>query len=181
MGCNKCGNNRIENKTHNLCADCNFVRIHGKTRFEAAIEKKIAKMVTKFKVPVSRVLTPIKRQGKRIQPFNKDRALERRKRDEITYFEVFTNRPNKCEECGAVLPDFFYDKDGKIAFVSQYSHILSKAAWPQYRNNSENFNRLCMDHHQQWEHGDRKSMKIFESNQEIIQKLHNGSTSEIGS
>jgi hypothetical protein len=185
MGCKKCGSEYVVNKTHNLCDDCNYIRIHGKSRFEVAMEKRISNVAKKFSIPAAHriilVKTPLKRQSKRIQPVNKDRAVERRKHDEITYFEVFSNKLNECEECGATLPEEFHDEEGNINCIGQYSHILSKGAHPEFRNNAKNFNRLCpYPCHNKWEFGDRESMKIFKKNLITVMELY-GSTSEVSS
>ena len=51
------------------------------------------------------------------------------------------------------------------------SHILTKGAHPSLRHDKRNINLVCMEHHQIWEFGDRKSMKIYEKNKPIIIKL----------
>jgi hypothetical protein len=100
------------------------------------------------------------------------------KLDEETYKKVYNSSEKRmgfafCEECGKILSNSFRDSSGKIVNRFQYSHILSKGAFPEYRHNTLNFNILCQDHHQQWETGDRKSMKIYEKNQKVIEILKN--------
>ena len=173
MPCSKCSNKNVVNQKHQLCNDCNYVRIHGVTRMAVAIEKSRNR-------PIKR---KVKRKGtkKRVRWYEKDNALNRRKLDENTYFEVFISNPDECQECKAKLNSEFYDDQGEILNVWQYSHILSKGSHPQYRNNPKNFNRLCFKHHQQWEFGkDRESMNIYKNNQIIIQQLYD-STFESGS
>lgn len=82
--------------------------------------------------------------------------------DEVFYQTAWKIKPNYCEECGLYLSKF------SRAFIS---HILTKGAHDPLRNHLDNFNKLCLEHHNQWEFGDRKSMKIYEGNQLIIEKL----------
>jgi hypothetical protein len=91
--------------------------------------------------------------------------------DFATYFAVFASKPHKCEECDKPLPSVFKDKEGNINAIFQFSHILTKSAFPEFRHDSRNFNRLCFEHHQQWEFGDRKTMRIYEPNQLVIEQL----------
>lgn len=173
MNCKKCGSTYVVNKTHTLCDDCNYIRIHGESRISAVIRKELAKVktyITPVRKPVKTTKNKVKHTDKLI---TLDKRKETLKKDRETYKLVFISKPNCCEECGIGLPDFFETLDGSIADISQYSHILSKGAWPQFRHNPENFNRLCPIHHSQWETGDRKSMKIYEGNMKIIDKLLN--------
>ena len=76
------------------------------------------------------------------------------KLDEETYKKVYNSSEKRmgfafCEECGKILSNSFRDSSGKIVNRFQYSHILSKGAFPEYRHNILNFNILCQDHHQQ--------------------------------
>jgi hypothetical protein len=102
------------------------------------------------------------------------------KQDEATYQLVFEQSTKNifgfslCSECGKAITNRFRDNSGRVVARYQYSHILSKGAFPEYRHNPLNFNILCMDDHQQWETGDRKSMRIYEKNQQIIEQLKNG-------
>jgi len=67
-----------------------------------------------------------------------------------------------CEECGVRLHN--------ISRIN-ISHILSKGSNPALRNHPNNYNILCITHHEQWEFGDKKAMKIYNKNQLTIQKL----------
>lgn len=91
------------------------------------------------------------------------KMLIRMKKDREFYKEIWNERPHVCEECSSLLGDFF---------TSVYcSHILAKGAFPTLRYNKENINILCLNCHQRWEFGDRKSMKIYPKNEIIINKL----------
>jgi len=92
-----------------------------------------------------------------------------KKLDTSTYLKVWNNKPHECEECGKWLE--YAVQENVIKDRSVFSHILSKGAFPEHRNNVENFNLLCFEHHQQYEFGNRKSMKIFKNNELIIDKL----------
>jgi len=169
MVCVKCGSKWVVNKTHCLCDECNYFRLHGFTKKEAQISKQKSKKVVKYQIKRKPLKTSSKSREKRKLVLEKDRE---------TYLKVFNSKPHVCEECRlnnkiTRLPDEFEDEDGNINAIWQYSHIMTKSAFPEYRNNPLNFNRLCLEHHQVWEFGDREKMKIFTLNQLTIQKLKN--------
>ena len=72
------------------------------------------------------------------------------------------HKPHYCEECLRPLPDY------SATFCS---HILSRGAHPEMATDPRNINILCFNHHQQYEFGDRQSMRIFAKNQQTIEKL----------
>ncbi len=96
------------------------------------------------------------------------------KKDEKTYEAVWDSKPHNCEECGKFLGDDFRNYEGRINNKSYYSHILTKARHPNFRNNIKNFNLLCPTCHQKWEFGNRVDMEITPDNKIIIQKLLEG-------
>lgn len=75
---------------------------------------------------------------------------------------VWLHKDHICEECGRPLPEY------SATFCS---HILSRGAHPECSTDPRNINILCFNHHEQWEVGDRKAMKIYETNQKIIERL----------
>ena len=79
------------------------------------------------------------------------------------YEELWSERPHYCEGC---------DKDlGKNWERYMFSHILSKGSQPKLRHNKDNINILCLECHQKWEFGDKKSMKIYPANERQIELL----------
>lgn len=159
--CSACGNKRpIVNKKYNLCDSCNYLRINGKTKEQVQTIKR--KQIKKKVKPLrSSKTTQIKRKNL----LQKDREV---------YLQVFNNKPNQCEECGVYLPDEFEDENGRINYIAQYSHIITKGSSPEHRHNPENFNRLCFDCHQAWEFAtkeQKQKMKIYKNNLKIINKL----------
>lgn len=68
-----------------------------------------------------------------------------------------------CEETG--LPLYSY----RAIFIS---HILSRGAHYEKSVDPRNINILSPDAHQQWENGDRESMRIYWKNQTAIIKLN---------
>jgi len=172
-----CGRDDISLNAKGFCSDCQFKLNHdGKSKQEVYSERRRERQKDKpikymsFKKKHLRT-TKNKPQDDRL----KQERLEKRRAqldlDERTYEEVFSNKPNVCEECGCTLPDEFRDGNGMIIMRGRFSHILSKAAFPEFRNDTRNFNLLCNQHHDQWEFHDRESMRIYDKNQEIIQKL----------
>lgn len=156
-----------------ICGNCTFKNNHnGKSQQEVYSERASKLIVDHVKKP----FTLIKKRKKTSKSsLLKDARLEKRReqtrKDEETYEEVFNSRPHECEECETPLPDQFRDDEGNVLARFQYSHILTKKAYPEFRNNSKNFNRLCFDCHQTWEFGDRVEMKIYAKNQEIVDQL----------
>ena len=162
MTCSNCGKNyNIVNKKYGLCQLCNHSRLHPEN---TQLDEHRGRIFKKEYKPLKR--TKIKSTSK-----TKDKRKEILEKDKATYFIVFSTKKHQCEECRKSLPNKFVDNNGDINAIWQYSHILSKGSHPEYRHNPDNFNRLCMDHHIQWEFGNRKAMKIYEKNQTIIEKL----------
>ncbi len=157
--CGKCGLSLpIVNKKYKLCEKCNHLRLHGISYQEKIEGRERSKTIQKKKnyvIPCRNII----------------KSKQRHDRDRDTYLEVFNTRESKCEECSCDLPDIFEDEIVRIMMLEQYSHILSKAAYPEFRNNPKNFNRLCGLDHTKWESGDRKLMRIYERNQIVIQEL----------
>ncbi len=83
--------------------------------------------------------------------------------DDAWYKYQWKTRRHFCEECGKFLGD-------KLSHMF-VSHIISKGSHPALRTHVDNCNILCADHHQQYEFGDRKSMKVYEKNKPIIIKM----------
>lgn len=175
MACKRCGSVYVVNKKYELCDDCNFVRLHGVTRFVAELRK--AKDIMKEERKYGRANK--KRVDRSISELTKRKRKEQVKKDHETYLEVFKAKPSICEECGTPLPDEFYSdevdfcaNEKQINCIGQYSHILSKAAYPEFRNDARNFNRLCPNLcHNRWEFHDKENMGIYQNNQIIIQQL----------
>jgi len=146
--CNKCGKDRfLVNKKYQLCDDCNYERLHNETRYQTFKRK------SKIRKPMS------------------DKTKNIIAKDELAYEYWFNNKLQVCEECDEKLPNVFRDKNGKVVARYRYSHIITKASRPDLRYHRLNCNILCLECHRQWETGDRRSMKIFESNELIINDI----------
>lgn len=158
-----CNNDFIVNKKYNLCQDCNYKRLHnGKSSLETFIEQEKDKpyiITTKKKTSVT---TKINRQK------SKDKRKAVLVEDRLWYKWQFENKECRCEECKAQLPDEFEDEEGNINYISQYSHILSKGAYPEFRHHKLNCNKLCFNCHQRWEFSDKENMRIYPKNMQLI-------------
>ena len=77
---------------------------------------------------------------------------------------IWDHKPHYCEECMKPLRTYS---------AVYCSHILSRGAHPEMAHDPRNINILCFDHHNQWENGDRKRMRIYPGNQMIIKELEN--------
>jgi hypothetical protein len=147
----------ITNKTRHLCSSCVFKLNHGgKSREEVYKERRSTSNKKKVKKNKRKVPTKI---------------LQIIERDERFYEYIFNNSEHKCEECGCNLPDTFRSYEGKVVARFQYSHILTKGAYQKFRWHKLNWNRLCLDDHEKWERGDRKSMKIYKKNISLVQEI----------
>lgn len=163
MNCVQCNMLTILNSKM-LCSECVFKNNHsGKSRQQVYIDRKKLKITNSS----SKISNNIKSKTKRVRNAKK----LSKNNDREVYYKVFLTKPPYCEECGVKLPDKFEDDDGKIIYIHQYSHILSKGSYPELRDNVKNFNRLCHGCHYNWEFGNRTNMKINQQNVEIIQEL----------
>ena len=177
--CKECDKDRPLNSKL-VCSECQFTLNHdGKSRQEVYLERKLEREKGKLKeihVLKRKSLKASKKRPKtRVNRQLRNERLEKRREqirlDEAPYEEVFNSKSPFCEETGQPLNTEFRDEEGDIIARWQYSHILTKKAYPEFRNNPKNFNRLSYEAHQQWEFGDREKMKIYNKNQEIIQEL----------
>lgn len=92
-----------------------------------------------------------------------DKQREVKKKDQEFYKECWEKSNKKCEECGVWL--------GLVMKPEFISHIESKGAYNHFRHDIRNYNILCLEHHTQWETGDRENMKIYPKNKEIMEQL----------
>lgn len=82
--------------------------------------------------------------------------------NEKFYRWVWDHKPHICEECMKPLNGYS---------ATYVSHILSRGAYPEMAHDPRNCNVLCFHHHAQWENGNRETMRINRSNQNLISKL----------
>lgn len=82
--------------------------------------------------------------------------------NERFYKWVWKHKAHICEECLKPLETY------SAVYVS---HILARGAYPEMAHDPRNTNILCLECHNQWENGNRKAMRIYESNQIVIAEL----------
>lgn len=70
--------------------------------------------------------------------------------------------PHICEECMRPLTQFS---------ATYISHIRTRGAFPEASHDVRNVNILCFKHHNQWETGNRKAMRIYPGNVQTIEQL----------
>lgn len=184
MGCSGingkiCKSNFVENKRHNLCPDCNFLRVHGITRQEYNQQKKKDKFLTSHGLdkkvgmcskcgnePIvnhthklgyncnrERMLARKEYLGIEEKPKKKVGLKTQKKQTgelEI-YKEIWNERPHKSEIDGTYL--------GEELQPIFFSHILSKGAYPSYRLDKRNIILKTPEQHQLWEFGDKKELR----------------------
>ena len=84
--------------------------------------------------------------------------------NERFYRWCWANKPHRCEECLKPLKDY------SAVYVS---HLLTRGAHPALAHDPRNTNILCGRCHSAWENGDRRGMRIYESNKARIDALKN--------
>ena len=158
MNCKNCNiEKNIVNKHFGLCQECNNERLHGSKYGKSYNVSK--KEIKPLRTKINRIDHKVPFGGQRISKSWQIILL-----DEAFYEECFDVSDHKCEECGQRLPDEFRNEEGKVNARWRYSHIIAKSIAPELRHDTNNINHLCLKHHTQWDHGDKKSMKIYESN-----------------
>lgn len=80
----------------------------------------------------------------------------------IFYRWVWDRKRHICEECMKPLEQY------SATFIS---HIASRGAFPEFAYDPRNTNILCSRCHAKWENGNRMNMRIYPSNQMIIEQL----------
>lgn len=84
------------------------------------------------------------------------------KANERFYRWMWDCKPHYCEECLKPLNNY------SSVWIS---HILTRGAFPEMAHDPRNVNILCHRHHEQWETGERKTMRIYPGNVKIINLL----------
>lgn len=78
------------------------------------------------------------------------------------YRWCWEHKPYICEECMRPLREYS---------ATYVSHILTRGAHPETAHDPRNVNILCFNHHNQWENGNRESMRIYLGNARTIEQL----------
>ena len=82
--------------------------------------------------------------------------------NEKFYRWCWAHNPHICEETRKPLKEY------SAVYIS---HILTRGAHPELAHDPRNVNILCLEAHNQWENGNRESMRIYRSNQIRIEQL----------
>ena len=163
MNCSKCDREVLSfsNSFHKLCKICNSKRL------EAKKPTKVNTLSRSNKKPRREKLNRLNRkvsEGIKPKKSKKIKIGKNFAQDEKFYEECFHSSNHKCEECNKQLPTEFRDDEDRVIARFRYSHIVAKSIAPELRHNIDNINHLCHTCHFQWDHGDKKSMKIYEKN-----------------
>lgn len=157
-----CKEKKIVNSFFQMCRECNTARLKEEKQ-EKVSEPLFNKKVIEKGLFVTLTGTINKEKGLFEKP-KVDKTKNAIEADEKFYEECFNNSDHRCEECGIDLPDTFRDDNGKVIARWRYSHIIPKSINPSLRHNINNINHLCLKHHQMWDFGNKKSMKIYVKN-----------------
>lgn len=82
--------------------------------------------------------------------------------NERFYRWCWDHYPHQCAECMRPLKQYS---------ATYVSHILTRGAHPETAHDCRNVNILCFSHHSVWENGNRKNMRIYQRNLQIVQEL----------
>lgn len=82
--------------------------------------------------------------------------------NEKFYRWCWQHKRHICEECMRPLDRYS---------ATYISHILTRGAHPEMAHDPRNVNVLCFRHHNTWENGRREQMRIYSSNQRVIETL----------
>lgn len=80
---------------------------------------------------------------------NDETTKERRGDLTRLFLEIWRERLHICNHCGESLGD-----EPKPVF---FSHIKSRGAYPELKMDKNNIELLCLECHQRWDFGDKKS------------------------
>ena len=132
----------VANKTYMLCDECNYIRIHGMTRFEAALKKKKEDQAQ---------LRQNKKKVVKTTPYKRKKATG----EWEMFLQIWEERAHYCQNrnCRKYLgfepqPIFF-------------SHRKSKGAYPELRLCKDNIDLLCRSCHEVYEFGDKTKLDIL--------------------
>lgn len=82
--------------------------------------------------------------------------------NEKFYRWCWNHKRHICEECMRPLREYS---------ATYVSHIMTRGAHPETAHDCRNVNILCFSHHSVWENGNRKNMRIYQRNLQIVEEL----------
>ena len=82
--------------------------------------------------------------------------------NERFYKWCWEHYPHQCAECMRPLNQYS---------ATYVSHIMTRGAHPEAAHDCRNVNILCFSHHSVWENGNRKNMRIYQRNLQIVEEL----------
>lgn len=162
MSCSKCNKNYpIVNKKYNLCNDCNYLRLNGKSRVEVYAER--------FKQKPIKIYH-IKSKSRPRQQTEKEREIKRELSNVKLKIDLDAIQSNEyyCKGCGISYPGM------------DRSHILAVGEYKELELDPDNINLLCRSCHHKHESKDVVQMVMlncFCSDMEYT-KLHDYNTFE---
>lgn len=168
MSCSSCDTNKpIVNKKHNLCDDCNFMRLHnGKSKAEVYSERQKDKQqdwttsLPKTRLPIVKSSKPLKQQT--VKQSGQQVKLNRLKQK--IELEAIQNNEYFCWGCGNAKGGL--DK----------SHILSVGQRKDLELIKANINLFCRKCHSDWESGDLIKMLNLNSFEKDLQFIKENDT-----
>lgn len=147
--CKGCGEDHyIVNRTKMLCDDCNYLRLHGETRFERESRKNLQYQEKSNKKQIERQ----KNQPPKIYKI-KQSTKKNAKKDDLVAKAKLRVTMKALEE------DMYYCWGcGEGSTGLDKSHIVSEKHRKDLAAEDENLNLFCRDCHMDWESGDITKM-----------------------
>lgn len=141
MCCSNCKKEKfIVNKKYNLCDDCNYYRLNGKTKQEAYQERAQSKPKKVYKLKSS----PLKNKQKVKVQTDKEKQIKNK----------LSTLKNSIREKAISNQEYFCWGCGKGGEQLDCSHILSVGQRKDLELEEENINLLCRECHRDWESND---------------------------
>lgn len=136
--CSKCEKQKfIVNKKYNLCDDCNYYRLNGKTKQEVYQERASQKPKKTYQIKKS----PLKNNSKVKIQTQKEKQVKNK----------LSQLKNQIREKAILENKYFCWGCGKGGVQLDCSHILSVGQRKDLELQEENINLFCRDCHSAWE------------------------------
>lgn len=160
MSCSRCEKQKfIVNKKYNLCDDCNYYRLNGKTKQEVYQEKASQKSKKTYQTKKS--------QLKKVSKIKIQTQKEKQVKNKLSQLK------NQIREKAALNNQYFCWGCGKGGVQLDCSHILSVGQRKDLELQEENINLFCRSCHIKWESNDVEKMSqllTFEKDIDYIKK-----------
>lgn len=160
MSCSRCNKNLpIVNKKYQLCDQCNYIRLNGRSKKEVYQERK------QVQEHVKRLYTP---------SHKKYRAITQTKKEAMTKQQL--SELKKSIELDAIQSGMYFCwGHGEAVGVLDKSHILSVGQFKHLELDRDNINLFCRVCHNAWESGEIDRMAILDTFEKDLDYIRDNS------